>query len=429
MLPLVREAAFRDDIKIEEFDKRTHNLSEDPNADLAWLRDYQREAVEACVSARRGIVRAPTGAGKTECFVGLIRKLPGKWLMLVHRDTLVSQAAERYKLRTGEEANILSRTTPDTWGIMPGLNGLTFQSLAAGLRRDAAAVDKALTFVDGVIIDEAHTVPADTYFACLQRCQAEYRIGFSGTPLDRTDNRSLMAIAALGKVIYSIKASVLIEAGILAAPQITMVPVTQKAVSTFDPTSRNAGAAGFQKLYKNHITQSTVRNEKIVELAGLAPKPCMVFVKEIEHGRELKKACEKAGFRTEFVFGGTMNASRMGAIKSLERGDADVLIASVVFQEGVDIPSLESVIIASGGKSIIAALQRIGRGMRTNNGTKSVFKVYDILDLGVPSLEKHSRRRMNTYVREGYETVIAERDGSLKSYKPTLLTRAEKRAR
>jgi len=84
-------------------------------------------------------------------------------------------------------------------------------------------------------------------------------------------------------------------------------------------------------------------------------------------------------------------------------------------------------VIASGGKSVIAALQRIGRGMRTNNGAKSTFKVYDILDLGVPSLEKHSRRRMNTYVRESYETVIAERDGSLKAYKPKLLTRGEKR--
>ncbi len=77
------------------------------------------------------------------------------------------------------------------------------------------------------------------------------------------------------------------------------------------------------------------------------------------------------------------------------------------------MPSLRSVIVGGGGKSIIATLQRLGRGMRVDrkaDGTihegGSVFEVWDILDKGNKWLEKHARVRMNAYAGEGYETFI-----------------------
>lgn len=419
LLPLLRDAASRDGVKIEELDKRVSRVQPDPAADLAWLRDYQRDAVEACVREKRGIVRAPTGSGKTEMFVALTRRVPGKWLMLVHRDTLVEQAAVRYRLRTKQIPNVLSRTPPHEWKLINGFNAMTLQTLASALRKDKAAVDKALADLDGLVIDEAHVAPANVYFDAINRCPAEYRLGFSGTPLDRTDNRSLMAIAALGRVIYAISARELIAAGILAAPRIVMVQARHP---------RTVGLE-YRDVYDKLVVESDIRNDLVVELAKKAQKPCMVFVKIIEHGKVLKDLMEREGLQTEFVWGSTKSKQRADAIERLERRDSDVMIASVVFQEGVDIPSLESVVIASGGKSVIAALQRIGRGMRTNNGAKSEFDVIDILDTGSPMLEKHSRRRMNTYVREGYETVIRRNGLQDERYQPRLLTRAQKRAR
>ncbi len=571
LLDLVLDAARRDKVEVQLIDKRTHDVAPDPAADLAWLRDYQREAVEAVVVNRRGIIQAATGAGKclgygtpvmladrrvvpvqdirvgddvmgpdglprrvhalgrgraplykvtpttgaswvcndehiltitrdsvvgkaarvlidisvkdllrndvlhgayqllrvdldhqipyvrvgevcdftlepigegdyfgftldgdgrfllgdftvthnTEIIVGVTRRLPGTWLMLVHRDVLVEQASDRYALRGGQAAANWTRVPVNQWAWAPGLNVMTFQTLTAAIRRDQDAVDKAFARLSGVMVDECHVVPSTTYFAALMRCPAEYRIGFSGTPLDRTDNRSLMAVAGLGKVIYKIRAKQLIDAGVLAAPKITIVPVRQQPLY----------GDKYLAIYKQRISQSETRNAAIVQIAKSAPKPCMVFVKEIEHGRLIKAACEKGGLATEFVYGLTDGPQRRAAIERLERGDADVLIASVVFQEGVDIPGLESVVIASGGQSVIAALQRVGRGMRTNNGAKQTFQVYDILDLGVPCLEKHARRRMNTYVRESYETVVAESDGTLRKYAPVLKTRRENRGR
>lgn len=420
LLPLVQDAATRDNVTIQIMDKRVPRIAPSTTADLAWLRDYQKDAVEACVTHKRGIVRAPTGSGKGDMIVGVTKRLPGRWLFLVHRDNLVSQQAKRYKRLAGKEPNVMSRTPAETWKLQNGLNLITFQSLAAALRRDTKLVDAALADLDGIMVDECHVAPADVYFNALQRCPAEYRLGFSGTPLDRTDNRSLMAIAALGKVIYSIKAQQLIDAGVLAMPDIKMVQVRQPKVDW---------QGDFHAAYEQMIVDSDVRNDKIVDLACQAKKPCMIFVKQIPHGRNLQRALEGAGLRTEFVWGNTKPAARDAAIERLERRDADVLVASVVFQEGVDIPSLESVIIASGGRSVIAALQRIGRGMRTNGGSKTTFEVFDILDLGTPMFERHARRRMNTYVREGYQTTIQDEAGAVSTYKPKLMTRKERRTR
>jgi len=422
LLQLVRDAAGRDGVKIEELDRRSTRITPDPNADVAWLRDYQIEAVEACIAAKRGICRAPTGSGKGDMIVGLVKRLPGRWLFLVHRDNLVSQQAKRYKKYTGLIANEMSRTPPRDWKLVRGLNLMTLQSLAAGLRADREGVKIALSQLDGLVIDECHTSPADVYYNAIQQCHAEYRLGFSGTPLDRGDNRSLMAIACLGKVVYSIKPQVLIDAGFLAAPQITMVPVRQTA-------SAEARAEGFHGVYEELICASEERNAAIVEIVRGAPKPCMVFVRIVEHGRLLVRAMRAEGINTEFVWGEKSKLAREGAVERLERGDSEVLVASVVFQEGVDIPGLESVVVASGGKSIIAALQRVGRGMRTDGGRKVTFDVYDVLDLGSPMMERHSRRRMNTYVRESYATVIRSADGTAEAYQPRLRTRREKRER
>lgn len=426
LLPLVQEAAARDSVKVELLDRRVARIVPDPTADVAWLRDYQLEAVEACVTAKRGIVRAPTGSGKGDMIVGVIKRLPGKWLFLVHRDTLVSQQAKRYTKYTGLAANELSRTAPAQWRIVDGLNLMTLQSLAAGIRADNDGVRAALAKLDGIIVDECHVAPADVYYSAIQSCPAEYRLGFSGTPLDRGDNRSLMAIACLGKVVYSIKPQVLIERGYLAAPTITMTTVRQNRTIKAGPRMEQRSKA-FRDAYDELIMDSEVRNDAIVSLAQAAPKPCMVFVTKIDHGRTLTKLLRIEGLETEFVWGEKKKEVREAAIERLERGDSEVLVASVVFQEGVDIPSLASVVIASGGKSVIAALQRVGRGMRPDGGRKLTFDVYDVLDLGNAMMERHSRRRMNTYVREGYATMVVAADGTASAYQPRLKTRREKR--
>ena len=77
-------------------------------------------------------------------------------------------------------------------------------------------------------------------------------------------------------------------------------------------------------------------------------------------------------------------------------------MCTVVFQEGVDIPDLRTVVIASGGSSVIAALQRIGRGMRVSDNKSSCI-VIDVHDTGEYFLENQSKKRKKAYEGAGHD--------------------------
>jgi superfamily II DNA or RNA helicase len=122
------------------------------------------------------------------------------------------------------------------------------------------------------------------------------------------------------------------------------------------------------------------------------------------------------GINVELVDGKHATGARKTYIEALERGDLDVLICTVIFQEGVDIPDLQSVIIATGGASSIAAIQRMGRGMRKVAG-KTTFEVWDIMDTGDKWLEKHSRERGRAYLDEGHEVRVGPIAGPTAPFK------------
>lgn len=391
---LVASAGAREGFKVEGADKRLVR-SFDPNADLSWLRPYQLAAVDAVHQRARGILWMPTGSGKTEVACALVKSCQCRWLFLVHRAGLMDQAAERWKLRTGLP---VGRIGEGEWSV-ERYTVATFQTLYSRLATPECAA--LLDSVEGVIIDEAHTLPADSFWRVVMRLKnAFWRVGMSGTPLARGDKRSLLTIAATGPVIYRIKPEVLIQAGVLSKPKIRLTPVSQGSEK---PT--------WQGVYGECIVRSPKRNSTIVAQAKRAQKPCLVFVKEIAHGRELEKRLRSAGLNSEFVWGTDSVEERKAAVRRLVHGDTDVLVASVIFNEGIDIPELRSVVIASGGKSVIAALQRIGRGMRVQrdaagNVIKDTFEVFDVADKGCRWLERHTRARLRAYSGEGYETVV-----------------------
>lgn len=371
-----------------------------------WLRDYQLEAVAAAMQKERTIIKVPTGGGKTEIAIGIVKQVPVKWLFLVHRQTLLAQTAERFELRCpGEKAG---RVGAGKWSVGKSFTVATFQTLAAAMR-NPLKVARARAFLaqfEGVIVDECHVLPADSFWnIAMAMPNAFYRIGISGTPLDREDQRSVYAVAALGPQGYEIPAQTLIDAGQLARPIIRLVPVKQEfreldkwgLIQKWD----------WLKVYDEGVVRSKVRNLALIAAVQKADKPSLVFVKDIAHGRAFNKALLKRGIKTEFVWGKASLHTRRAVVKRLERGDLDVAVCSVIFQEGVDIPELRSVVIASAGKSVIAALQRIGRGMRKPTG-KETFEVWDVADEGNGWLRRHALARRHAYQREGYAVSIAQ---------------------
>ena len=251
---------------------------------------------------------------------------------------------------------------------------------------------------NGYVVHNCHSTPAETYYRVIQAGRnARYRIGLSGTPLARGDKKSVYTVGALGPVIYRIRPELLMERGVLSRPKIHLIHVDHSQ-------SNFAWDARWQDIYKEGVTENDKRNVLIVEAVKQTPKPALVFVQHVDHGHRLMRLTHKAGMNAEFVYGTASLEQRQASIKRLVRGDIDVLICSVIFQEGVDIPALQSVVIATGGASSIAAIQRVGRGMRMAEG-KDSFTVWDVADRGHRWFEKHTKQRIRAYKREGYEVI------------------------
>lgn len=400
----VQKQALADKVKIEVKDERVCPIQADPQALIDWLRDYQAEAIAQAILWANGVFHHATGAGKTEVMVALCEVFPCRWLILTHRKDLLLQTAKRFALRTGEEVGIVG----EGQFSLKRITIASFQTIYMGLVQKKKHILKLVLDAQGVMVDECHVAPAHTFYRVIMATKnAYYRYGFSGTPFARGDRKSIYTWGALGPVIHRIPAERLIQAGVLAKPKIKMVVCRQKVE-----------AKTWAEAYKAGITESKIRNVKVLKAAKLAEKPCLLFVKELAHGRYLEKALRAQGMKVEFVWGKHKVTVRQSAIRRLVHGDTDVLVCNVIFQEGIDIPELQSVVIAAAGKSVIAALQDVGRGMRRHSRdgkvTKTEFEVWDVKDVGCGCkgplkhrgcnwLEKHTRKRVAAYASERYE--------------------------
>lgn len=364
-----------------------------PSAYGAHLRDYQREAVERCVTKKRGVLVAGTGAGKTVCASEIMRVVRCRWIFLTHRRELVHQTMAAIKKFTGE-----------TVGGIYDNERITVTTLQTFYSRLQHGRLQDVQRFDGLIIDECHIAPAATYLETLCSIDAYYRIGLTGTPEGRTDARDIFVIGALGPVIYKVTPQALVENGTLAKPAVTMLRCHQPYRMVYHE-AKVRRAREWQKAERLLITESETRNGLLLDAIERADKPCMVFVAKIAHGKRLEDALKKRRVRVEYVNGGSFKSTRMGAIKNLGDGRTDVMICSTIFDEGIDIPAVATVVLAGGGKSSIKAVQRVGRGMRLVPG-KTTVDVIDVYDEGCATLTKHSDLRKAALKSCGYDVVL-----------------------
>lgn len=416
LLPVLAGGARRNGFAIELLDTRApvppallEQLEHAP-WNLTGRYSHQLEAIRAWLAGGpglvqdplpgRGIIWAPTASGKGRVAAAIAHAIEGKWLFAVHRGHLVEDVRDRWQNLTDTEAGLIG---DGTWEPGERLTCATLQSLHAALSSRAPKFKKLAESITGLIIDEAHTAPAATFYATIQAFkEARLRVGLSGTPLDRGDKRSLVAVGALGPVVYRIKARDLQEKGVLAVPTVRVIPVYQRAPEH---------AHEWREVYEELVVHSDHRNGAILAAmrrsASEGELPGMVFVRSISHGRKLERMAAAAGLNVAFVSGDANLLRRKTACKQLESGHLDYIIATKVFTEGVNVPDLRVVVNAQGGKSVIDTLQQIGRGMRVT-ATKRTVTVWEFGDSGNGWMHKHAQERVRACQREGYACVVDE---------------------
>lgn len=377
------------------------NISEDIIKDACTLgdiqlRDYQRDAVIAGLEKCRGIIKIPTGGGKTEVAIAIIKALNLPTLFVVPGIELMHQTADRFKNRLPDWDIGMIGDKEKSSGFVTVASAKSLVSYSKGSKR--ATVKKATILreleetVKVMVLDECHTIGSATFNKIATYTKIPYKFGFSATPLDRTDGNTMNLIGAMGSIIYDLSISKLIEEGVLAKPIVHIERITA-------PDYKEKKVK-YPEVYKKCIVENEERNERIMDIAVKeAPNPTLILVTRINHGRNLAAMINAQGVSCMFLHGSLAGDERQEAIRDFEEGKYTVIVGTTIFNTGVDLPSVNAVVLAGGGQSKLALLQKIGRGMRLNDSGDE-FRVYDFADFTHKYLIDHSLSRIREYKRE-----------------------------
>jgi len=349
------------------------------------IRDYQKKAVEKFfeIGDMTGLLEGSVASGKTLMFALITKILKVPTLILVDQIGLAHQGRSEFINEYGFNKNDI--------GIVQGQNimekNITFATIQSIEKLDN------LNKYQFVIVDEVHGAKANTFQSVLMQLQCPYRLGVSGTISGLSVFEYSKVKAYLGDIFFKVTTNELVKKEVLAKPYIYSIKIYNS------PDERLKYSTNWQEIVSNLLANNEERNRKIVDIVKKAPKPALILITSIEHGKNLKLML---GDKAAFIWGETKNDIREFYRKKIDKGLADIVIASNIWNKGTNMKKLRTLIIAGGMKSYVLVKQRAGRGLRRTKD-KKVIHIVDFLDYSNVVLTKQSKKRFSIYSKDGFK--------------------------
>ena len=326
------------------------------------LRDYQLEAVETFLNHKRGILALATGLGKTLTAVHLIHRLGVRALIITHTTELLKQWVNVIDRELGFKSGIYNGTKKE-------LKDITVASI-----QTLHKFKHILKNFDFIIYDECHHISADMMYKTGLDLTQEYVLGLSATPY-RSDNNDMKIKAIGGEIIYRKNIRWGIDNGYLCPAEVKWIKVDDDIeIDRYDV---------YAQVYNKKIVYNDKRNAEIVKQALSYDGKILILVSRIEHGEAILNLLE--GHDVVFLQGNTKD----------KQTTSKIIIATTIFDEGIDLPDREIIILAGGGKSSVTTVQRIGRVLRLFPGKEKAIIIDFIEDCKY--LKNHYKERKKIY--------------------------------
>ena len=350
-------------------DETTNNLA------LFEPRGAQIEALCALENTRaegagRALVQAATGVGKTY-LAAFDSKDYERVLFVAHREEILKQAAQSFK-------NVRNS---DDYGFFDGESKCTDKSMifasVATLGRSEYLNNKyfASDYFNYIVIDEFHHAVNDQYQRIVNYFKPQFLLGLTATP-ERMDGRNIYEICDYN-VPYEISLKEAINKGML-------VPFHYYGI--FDDTDYSRLHIVRGRYDEKELNETYIGNVHRYELiykyyCKYGSRQALGFCCSKEHAREMAREFSSRGIPSVAVFSdasGEYTEKRNVAIQKLKKGEIRAIFSVDMFNEGVDITSVDMVMFLRPTESPIVFLQQLGRGLRKCRG-KEFLTVLDFI--------------------------------------------------
>lgn len=362
------------------------------------LHDYQPDYVNQCIKYNRGIVQAPTGAGKTFILISLLKCLPPKTptLFLTKNAQLVHQNYEEMKLWGVENLGRWYDKYKEPNYVMCVTNHVnTF-----------ASIEKLLPKFKVLIVDEVHDCMSDVPVSAYKKMKSAcVRVGISATAFKwdkkKIDNVHKWHLKGHFGPIFKTTTT---DSGSLTTKELQGRGILSKSDCFFYPVDKpNLAYEPYQDAVKLGIEQNFHFHEMVKKLADSCKGRTLIVVERIEQGQYLNQLIPGSNF----IQGKNKLKEREPIMNALRKGEKSVaIVMRQIITAGINV-KIHDLINAAGGEGAHNVIQLMGRGLRTADD-KDRLRYHDFHFVINDYLRKHAEWRMEVLEKEGHNVTRFE---------------------
>lgn len=318
--------------------------------------------------AEKALLISATGTGKTYASAFALREMNmQKALFLVHREQIAKQALQSYR-------KIFGKTK--SFGLLSGNSKdynaeYLFSTVQMMAKNETLEYFKRDEF-EMIVVDEVHHAAANSYQRIMEYFKPRFWLGMTASP-ERMDNFDIYKLFD-HNIAYEIRLQQALEEEMLCPFHYFGITDIEINGETFDD---NSGIRNFANLVCDERVKYIIKKAEYYGYSGERVKG-LIFCSRKEEAIELSRKFNSRGYHTEFLCGEDSQERREKCIKHLvgEKDGSeeylDYIFTIDIFNEGVDIPEINQVIMLRPTESPVVFVQQLGRGLRKSEGKEYV---------------------------------------------------------
>ena len=378
--------------------------------DLMRAKDYQQEILEKLDVERNvhghyhNLVVAATGTGKTVIaafdFKRYRKAHPDcHFLFIAHRQEILRQAMQTFRIVLDD---------PNFGSLWDGNNEpSSYQHVFASkdtLRNRVDELQLTDDYYDYMVVDEVHHIVAPTYVKLMTCFKPQILLGLTATP-ERTNEQEDITTFFDGHISAEIRLPAALNAGLLSPFHYYGIP-DNVDLSEVKWSGHGYDVAELSRIYTQNDFRTGLILKKMQEYIGasqLHKVRALCFCVDKNHARFMNAKFTLAGLRTAMLTSDDNDYHRRIVKKQLQAGIINYLFVVDLFNEGVDIPEIDTILFLRPTESATVFLQQFGRGLRLHKG-KDHLTVLDFVG--------HSRAEFS--YKERFEAMIGRHSRNIK---------------
>ncbi|MBP1919356.1 DUF3427 domain-containing protein [Youngiibacter multivorans] len=352
----------------------------------------------------KALVISATGTGKTYLSAFDVRKFnPRRFLFIVHREQIAKAAMESFRRVFGTERS-MSVLSGGSKSVASDFLFSTVQTLS----KDEILYGFKPDEFDYIVVDEVHRAGAATYKKVIDHFRPEFLLGMSATP-ERTDGFDVFQMFD-HNVAFEIRLQQAMKENMVCPFHYFGVSEIKVDGILIDDTT------SFSKLTSDERVRNIAEKAEFYGYSGHRVRG-LVFCSRREEAEVLSGKFNLLGYSTVALSGASSQDERIEAVNRLEQkerdGGLDYIFTVDIFNEGIDVPSVNQVIMLRPTQSAIIFVQQLGRGLRHFDDKEYVVVLdfignYDknfLIPVALSGDQSYNKDTMRRFVAEGTRVI------------------------